>query len=106
MAKVTVRNANESDIPELVKVHRMDFSKEELKYFESFQEMSKVFADVEVDSFERLAQKPSFRKDWWLVAEKDDQVVGEVRGFPSWSREIGNFLYLVNLMVRSIDTSY
>ena len=96
---VTVRIANESDIPELVKLHRTDFSKEELEYFGSFQEMSEVFADVEVDSFKRMIRKPSFRKDWWLVAEKDGQIIGEVRAFPSWSGEIGDFLFLVNLIV-------
>jgi len=100
MVKVNVRNASESDILDLVHVHRTDFSKEELQYFGgSFFEMSKVFADVEMDSFKRMIHKPSFRKDWWLVAEKDDQVVGEVRGYPSWSKEMGNFLFLVNLIV-------
>jgi len=100
MMSVTIRSAIESDIPDLVNVHRSGFSSNELRYFgESFQKMAKVFAEVEADSFESMIQKPSFRKDWWLVAEISDRVVGEARGFPSWSREIGHFIFLVDLIV-------
>jgi len=96
MRSTTIRDADESDITDLVAFHRSDFSRDELDYFGgSFHEMAKVFQEVEVESFERMIRKPSFRKDWWLVAEFDNRLAGEARGFPSWNRGIGDFIFLV-----------